>query len=139
MTPLAYQSFETPAQLEEWLMARHATERELWVRIFKKASAVPSVTWDDCVLACLSWGWIDGQRKSLDEVSFLQRLTPRRVRSNWSSRNIEHAERLIATDRMQPPGLVQVELARGSGRWFKTPLEPTLRVATLRAVLFEPV
>jgi uncharacterized protein YdeI (YjbR/CyaY-like superfamily) len=110
-------AFETGAQLEEWLSAHHGSKRELWVRIFKKGSGTLSVTWDDCVVASLSWGWIDGQRKALDEVSFLQRLTPRRPRSSWSKRNREHAERLIAEGRMQPSGLVHVQSAREDGRW----------------------
>lgn len=110
-------SFETADQLEEWLERNHGTERELWVRIFKKESGTPTVTWNDCVVAAIAWGWIDGQRKSLDAVSFLQRLTPRRARSSWSKKNREHAERLIAEGRMQPPGLAHVEAARRDGRW----------------------
>lgn len=110
-------AFETAAQLEEWLSAHHGSQRELWVRIFKKGSGTLSVTWDDCVVAALSWGWIDGQKKALDEVSFLQRLTPRRPRSSWSKRNREHAERLIAEGRMKPSGLLHVQSARENGRW----------------------
>ncbi|WP_255033984.1 YdeI family protein [Rhodoferax sp. TH121] len=104
-------------QLHSWLQAHHAREAELWVRIYKKGTGTPSVTWDDCVLACIAWGWIDGQRKSLDDTSFLQRLTPRRARSNWSQKNVQHAERLIAEGLMQAPGLAQVEAARADGRW----------------------
>jgi uncharacterized protein YdeI (YjbR/CyaY-like superfamily) len=117
MQTLEALSFETPNQLEIWLKANHETQRELWVRIFKKDSATPTVTWEDCVVAALAWGWIDGQRKSLDDVSFLQRLTPRRPSSSWSKRNCEHAERLITEGRMQPPGLAQVQAARQDGRW----------------------
>jgi uncharacterized protein YdeI (YjbR/CyaY-like superfamily) len=109
--------FETPSQLEQWLEANHATQHELWVRIFKKDSGTSSVNWNDCVIAAITWGWIDGQRKSLDENSFLQRLTPRRPRSNWSKKNCEHAERLIHDGRMQPPGLAHVQSARQDGRW----------------------
>ena len=119
MHPPEARSFETADQLEKWLKANHATQRELWIRIYKKDSGTPTVTWNDCVVAALVWGWIDGQRKSLDEVSFLQRLTPRRARSNWSKRNREHAERLIAEGRMQPSGLAHVEAARQDGRWEK--------------------
>lgn len=86
MSKTAHHTFETPEQLHAWLHANHASETELWVRIFKKATGQPSVTWDDCVVAAIAWGWIDGQRKSLDETSFLQRLTPRRARSNWSQK-----------------------------------------------------
>jgi uncharacterized protein YdeI (YjbR/CyaY-like superfamily) len=113
------QSFRTVKQLDRWLKHHHASAQELWVHIFRKHSGIPSVSWDDCVLAALAWGWIDGQRKSLDEVSFLQRLTPRQPRSNWSKRNCEHAERLILEGRMQPAGLAQVEAARNDGRWTR--------------------
>ena len=110
-------SFDSPYKLEKWLKLNHGTERELWVRIFRKGSGTPSVTWNDCVIAALAWGWIDGQRRSFDEVSFLQRLTPRRAKSNWSKKNTEHAERLISEGRMHPSGLAHVEAARRDGRW----------------------
>lgn len=112
-----YHTFETSSQLEDWLQLNHASHTELWVRIFKKASGTATVTWGDCVVAALAWGWIDGQKKSLDDVSFLQRLTPRRAKSNWSKVNTAHAERLIAAGRLQPAGLVHVEAARQDGRW----------------------
>ena len=111
------QAFETPADLDRWLAAHHQHARELWVRIFKKESGTPSVTWNDCVLCVLPWGWIDGQRKAESAVSFLQRLTPRRPASNWSKKNCEHAERLIAEGRMQAAGLAHVLAARADGRW----------------------
>ena len=117
MNPAAARSFATPDLLELWLRANHATESELWVRMFKKGSGTPSVDWKDCVLAALAWGWIDGQRRALDDVSFVQRLSPRRPRSSWSKINREHAERLIAAGRMQPSGLAHVEAARQDGRW----------------------
>lgn len=86
------------------------------MRIFKKGLGTPSVTWEDCVVAAIAWGWIDGLRRSLDEVSFVQRLTPRRPKSNWSKKNCAHAERLIAEGCMQPSGLAYVEAARQDGR-----------------------
>jgi uncharacterized protein YdeI (YjbR/CyaY-like superfamily) len=117
MSDKVHHTFETPEQLHTWLQAHHAREPELWVRIYKKGTGLPSVTWDDCVVAALMWGWIDGQRKSLDDTAFLQRLTPRRARSGWSQKNVQHAERLIAEGHMQPPGLAQAEAARADGRW----------------------
>lgn len=117
MSDKVHHTFESTAQLHAWLQAHHASETELWVRIFKKGTGLPSVTWDDCVVAALTWGWIDGVRNALDDTSFLQRLTPRRGRSNWSQKNVQHAERLIAQGRMQAAGLAQVEAARSDGRW----------------------
>ncbi|MDZ7938459.1 MAG: YdeI/OmpD-associated family protein [Rhodoferax sp.] len=117
MSKTAPHSFEAPEQLHAWLRQHHASETELWVRIFKKATGQPSVTWGDCVVAAICWGWIDGVRNALDDTSFLQRLTPRRARSNWSQKNVQHAERLIAEGHMQAAGLAQVEAARNDGRW----------------------
>ncbi|MGA9657623.1 MAG: YdeI/OmpD-associated family protein [Asticcacaulis sp.] len=117
MTPPEPIAFATPNDLSQWLANNHASATELWVRIYKKQSGTPSVTWEDCVIASLAWGWIDGHKRSLDEVSFLQRLTPRRAKSNWSKKNCEHVERLIAEGQMQPAGLVHIEAAKQDGRW----------------------
>ncbi|MCA9686416.1 MAG: YdeI/OmpD-associated family protein, partial [Myxococcales bacterium] len=110
-------AFASVKSLETWLRSNHGRKQELWVRIYKKASGKPSVSWDEVVVACLAWGWIDGLKRSLDEDSYLQRITPRRPKSGWSKKNREHAERLIAEGRMQPAGLVHVEAARADGRW----------------------
>jgi uncharacterized protein YdeI (YjbR/CyaY-like superfamily) len=117
MNTNVYLSFETAEALESWLEANHYCRSELWVRIYKKDTGITSVTWSDCVIATIAWGWIDGLKKPLDAESFLQRLTPRRAKSNWSKKNREHAERLITEGRMQPGGLVHVEAARSDGRW----------------------
>ena len=114
-----YRSFATTADLEKWLKANHDSQTELWVRMFKKGTGTPSVNWADCVVAALCWGWIDGQRKSLDEVSFIQRITPRRAKSTWSKKNCDIAQRLIDEGRMQPAGLKHIEAARQDGRWEK--------------------
>jgi uncharacterized protein YdeI (YjbR/CyaY-like superfamily) len=110
-------AFRNAAELSEWLMDHHQRSSEVWVQIFKKGTGKPSVTWTDCVIEAIRYGWTDGQKLPLDEASFLQRLTPRKPRSNWSARNREHATRLIAEGRMTPAGLAQVEAAKADGRW----------------------
>lgn len=115
--PLKIISFETPGDLDEWLRVNHAIESELWVKIFKKNSGIQSVSWNDVVVEVLCWGWIDGVKKSFDDESYLQRITPRTVRSSWSKRNTEHVERLIIEGRMKEPGLVHVRAAKADGRW----------------------
>jgi uncharacterized protein YdeI (YjbR/CyaY-like superfamily) len=112
-----HQTFETPVRLDAWLAFNNEIACELWVRIFKKKSDQPSVTWNDCVVAAITWGWIDSQRKSLDDLSFLQRLTPRRKNSNWSKKNCDHAESLIKKGLMQPSGLIHIQDAKADGRW----------------------
>jgi len=115
--PAKIMTFALPKDLGRWLKVNHATESELWVKLYKKGTGIASVTWDDVVIESLCWGWIDGVRKSLDALAYLQRITPRKARSNWSKRNREQAERLISEDRMQAPGLEQVNSAKADGRW----------------------
>jgi uncharacterized protein YdeI (YjbR/CyaY-like superfamily) len=110
-------SFARPQELAKWLQEHHATESELWIKIFKKHTGTPSVTWDDVVIESLCWGWIDGIKKSVDEQSYLQRITPRKSRSNWSKRNRQHVERLIQEGRMTRFGLSHVDAAKADGRW----------------------
>ena len=110
-------TFVTPKDLCEWLKVNHAIETELWIKVFKKKTGIPSVTWDDVVVEALCWGWIDGVKKSIDDQAYLQRITPRKARSNWSKRNTEHVERLISEDRMTESGLVHVREAKADGRW----------------------
>ncbi|PKH87283.1 YdeI/OmpD-associated family protein [Colwellia sp. Bg11-28] len=115
--PLRIKTFTTPKDLGEWLKVNHGSERELWVKIYKKNTGIESVTWNDVVIEVLCWGWIDGIKKSIDDQAYLQRITPRKMRSNWSKRNTEHAERLISEERMMESGLVHIRAAKADGRW----------------------
>ncbi len=115
--PLRIMTFVTPKDLSEWLKVNHATESELWVKIFKKNTGIESITWNELVIEVLCWGWIDGVKKSIDDQAYLQRITPRTARSNWSKRNTEYVESLISGDRMKEAGLVHVRAAKADGRW----------------------
>ncbi|MBQ0782939.1 MAG: YdeI/OmpD-associated family protein [Amphritea sp.] len=115
--PSKTMTFVTPQDLGRWLTSNHASESELWVKIYKKNTKIQSVTWDDVVIEALCWGWIDGIKKSIDDKAYLQRITPRKARSNWSKRNTEHAERLISEGRMMESGLVHIRAAKADGRW----------------------
>jgi uncharacterized protein YdeI (YjbR/CyaY-like superfamily) len=110
-------AFQNAQELGDWLAKHHTSAGELWVKIFKVGSGRPSVTWTDCVVEAIRFGWIDGQKQSLDAESFLQRLTPRKPKSNWSAKNCAHATALIAEGRMTPAGLAQVDAAKADGRW----------------------
>src|SRR4030081_1053247 len=96
--------FKNPAAFRKWLAANHAKSKELWVGFYKKSSGKPSITWPESVDEALCFGWIDGIRKSVDEVSYKIRFTPRRPGSIWSSVNIKHATALTAERRMRPAG-----------------------------------
>jgi uncharacterized protein YdeI (YjbR/CyaY-like superfamily) len=99
------------------MTANHARETEIWVKIHKKGSGLPSVTNAQALEVALCWGWIDGIRKAFDEKSFLQRYTPRRAQSIWSQINRDHVKRLQAAGRMTPHGQRQVDAAKADGRW----------------------
>jgi len=100
-----------------WPAANHARATEAWLRIGKKGADLPLIGIGDALDGALCWGWIDGQRRGLDEVSFLQRYCPRRPRSAWSQVNVAKVDALIVVGRMRPPGMAQVEAARADGRW----------------------
>jgi uncharacterized protein YdeI (YjbR/CyaY-like superfamily) len=103
----------------DWLSKHHADEREVWIKIHKVKSGLPSITPKEAIDAVLCWGWIDAIRKSFDEKSFLQRYTPRGAKSVWSQVNIDNVARLTAERRMTEHGLKQVEAAKADGRWDK--------------------
>jgi len=115
--PRKIKSFRTEAAFAAWMKANHARETELWLKIHKKGSGLPTVTNAQALDVALCWGWIDGIRKAFDERSFLQRYTPRRARSIWSQINRDHVARLTAAGRMTPHGQRQVDAAKADGRW----------------------
>ena len=82
--PKKIKSFPTQAAFAKWLRSNHARETELWLKIHKKDSGRPTVTYAQALDVALCWGWIDGIRKGFDECSFLQRFTARKARSIWS-------------------------------------------------------
>jgi uncharacterized protein YdeI (YjbR/CyaY-like superfamily) len=115
--PKKIRSFRTGAAFEAWLRRNHASRSEIWLRIYKKSSGLPTVTPAEALDIALCWGWIDGIRKSLDQRSFLQRYSPRTSKSIWSQINRDNVERLIAASRMTPHGQRQVDAAKADGRW----------------------
>jgi uncharacterized protein YdeI (YjbR/CyaY-like superfamily) len=105
--------FATRDELRAWLERHHADRDELWVGLYKKGSGKPSVTWPEVVDEALCFGWIDGVRRSLGPDSYVNRLTPRRPRSNWSAVNVKRVGELIAEGRMTPAGLAAFEARTG--------------------------
>jgi uncharacterized protein YdeI (YjbR/CyaY-like superfamily) len=97
--------FQTPADFGTWLEKNHATATELWVGFYKKDSGKPSITWPESVDQALCFGWIDGIRKGVDEISYQIRFTPRRRGSIWSAINIKRAKELVRQKQMRPTGL----------------------------------
>jgi uncharacterized protein YdeI (YjbR/CyaY-like superfamily) len=97
--------FETPQAFRAWLEAHHVTARELLVGFHKRHTSKPSITWPQSVDEALSFGWIDGVRKSLSADAYTIRFTPRKPKSTWSAINVARVKELTALGRMAPAGL----------------------------------
>lgn len=110
-------SFKDQKEWTAWLARRHADSVGIWLKIAKKASGIRSVSYDEALEAALCYGWIDGQKKSCDESTWLQKFTPRGPKSVWSRVNREKAEALIASGKMKRAGRKAVESAKQDGRW----------------------
>lgn len=109
--------FADAEQFESWLAEHSDHTPGVWLKLAKKGSGIPSMTSDEAVDAGLCFGWISGQRKSLDEDYYLQKYVPRRPGSRWSQVNVRKVEALTAAGRMREPGLAEVEAAKADGRW----------------------
>lgn len=110
-------SFDTEGQWREWLSKNCVSSNGIQLRIFKKNSGHKSISYDEALDEALCFGWIDSQKNKYDEISWIQKFTPRRKNSIWSKRNREHVARLIKAQRMTPAGLKEVEAAKNNGRW----------------------
>jgi uncharacterized protein YdeI (YjbR/CyaY-like superfamily) len=115
--PKKIKGFRSEPDFEQWLSKHHATETELWLKIYKKDSGKASVTNAQAIDVALCWGWIDGLRKGLDDEAFLQRFTPRKAKSVWSQINRDKVAALVAAGRMTEHGMVHVTSAKADGRW----------------------
>jgi uncharacterized protein YdeI (YjbR/CyaY-like superfamily) len=97
--------FKKPDDFRVWLAEHHQNHKELQVGFYKKDSGMPSLTWPESVDEALCYGWIDGVRKSLDDISYTIRFTPRKTTSIWSLVNIKKVELLTSEGRMQAAGI----------------------------------
>jgi len=116
-TELPIVPFESKKKFLEWLAKNHDKSAGVWLKLAKKATGIPSVTYAEALDVALCYGWIDGQKGSFDEQYFLQKFTPRRPKSIWSKINVEKAEHFIASGEMKPAGLKAIDAAKQDGRW----------------------
>lgn len=101
--------FETPDDFREWLAQNHNQKEVQWVGYYKVATNKDSIRWEESVREALSFGWIDGLRKSIDDESYKIRFTPRKPDSHWSDKNIRMVEELINEEKMKFSGLKAYE------------------------------
>jgi len=112
-------SFESQNHFERWMEENNSLTEGIWVRFYKKDSLVISINYQEALDVALCYGWIDGQVKKFDNLSYIQKFTPRRSKSMWSKRNKDHVSRLEKENRMKPSGIREVEKAINDGRWDK--------------------
>jgi uncharacterized protein YdeI (YjbR/CyaY-like superfamily) len=107
----------SPAQWEQWLEANHDTVTEVWLRLFNKSAGDVPLSYAEAVEIALCFGWIDSLARGHDDVSRIQRFSPRKPKSAWSKSNVERVQRLVAAGRMREPGQRQIDAAKADGRW----------------------
>ncbi len=110
-------AFPSAQAWQDWLDAEHGSSLGVWLKISKKKAASQTVGYADALEVALCFGWIDGQKRPLDDEFWLQRFTPRGRASKWSRINTQKAEALIEAGRMRPAGLAEIDRARADGRW----------------------
>jgi len=118
--PMDVRFFETAAEFRAWLEANHATERELWLGMYKKASGKGGLTYREALDEALCFGWIDGLARSLGEEARAQRWTPRRKRSSWSNVNVSRYRELEAEGRVAPAGRAAFEIGTAEDAGIRT-------------------
>lgn len=101
--------FATTAELRRWFTNHHASTHELWIGFYKKDSGRGGVTYREALDLALCYGWIDGVRRKVDDVSYTNRFTPRKPRSNWSAINVKRVRELKELGLMRRPGLEAFE------------------------------
>ena len=97
--------FKSAGHFRRWLETHHASERELWVGFYRKASGKGGLTYPEAVDAALCFGWIDGVKKRIDEASYVHRFSPRTRSSYWSAVNTKRFNQLVTLGAVAPPGL----------------------------------
>ncbi len=110
------ESFTDAAAFDRWLAAHYGTSGAILLKL-GKAGHPPHLTYAEALDVALAWGWIDSQKRALDDTAWLQRFGPRRDGGPWSKINVAKAQALIDDGRMRPPGLAQVQRAQADGRW----------------------
>ena len=113
-----------------WLQKHHARASGVWLRFAKKASGLPTVSYNDAVEEALCFGWIDGLMRPVDDRFYMQHFTPRKAKSVWAQSNKLRVARLIDEGLMTPAGLAAIEAAKACGSWDTLAAAEALKVPT---------
>ncbi|TGK12119.1 bacteriocin-protection protein [Leptospira fletcheri] len=117
--------FSSRKEWEKWLKQNHDSSPGIWIKLSKKQSGIPSVSYEEALEIALCYGWIDGQKKPFDSEYWLQKFTLRKPKSIWSLKNREKAEELLSSGKIKPAGLKAIEEAKQNGAWDKAYASPS--------------
>lgn len=100
-------AIKSRSELREWLLQNHKTETECWVVVKRGRPKEDDTFWYvDAVEEALCFGWIDSTIKKIAEDITVQKLCPRKAKSNWSELNKERCRRMERLGLMTDAGRV---------------------------------
>ncbi len=91
-----------PEDWRAWLEKHYASDTEIWLIYYKKATGKPRITYNDAVEQALCFGWIDSLVKSLDHERSVQRFSPRKPKAGYSQANKERLRWLVSQGKVIP-------------------------------------
>jgi uncharacterized protein YdeI (YjbR/CyaY-like superfamily) len=108
----------TQQDWDTWLNSHHGDSKGVWLKIAKKGGVGnSSVSYSEALDSALCYGWIDGQKAAFNGEYWLQKFTPRTPTSKWSKINREKVLELLASGKMRPAGIQEIDRAKADGRW----------------------
>lgn len=102
----------TRKQWREWLQHYHQTETVIWLEYYKKHTGKPSIPYNDAVEEALCFGWIDSTVRRIDSERYMQKFTPRKMKSTWSVSNVIRVDKLTKQGKMTAKGLELYQFAK---------------------------
>src|SRR5262245_44572815 len=112
-------TFSNCRLFETWMEKNHGLADGIWLKIAKASTGIRSINHAEALEVAICYGWIDGTRRGLDELYFVQKFTPRRSNSPWSVINKKRATELIRCGKMKEAGIAAIETAKQNGQWEK--------------------
>lgn len=125
-------SFKSRHEFRKWLSTKNLESRGVWI-VFSKDKESKFTAYD-ALEEALSFGWIDGLIKKINDKSYKKYFSPRKKGSRWSDKNKKIIEELIKKGEMAENGLLAIQRAKEDGSWD---IEDRRNMGDDKYVLFE--
>ena len=102
--------------LRTWLLENYRQENSVWLVTHKKSIPEKYISRETVLDELLSFGWIDGIRRKLDDHKTMQLISPRKAQ-HWAQSYKERAQKLIASGQMHAAGMQAIETSKVNGLW----------------------